>query len=64
MCITLIGHLGMPPFAAVYYVREVEDKTKEYEIRVKDVPCHAMWSITIYDRKGYFPKEKGLNSIQ
>ena len=59
MCITLVGALGMPKESAVYYIREPEDRTKEYEVRVKDVPCHAMWSITIYDAKGYFPSEKG-----
>ena len=59
MCITLVGTLGMPTKSAVYYIREPEDRTKEYELRVKDVPCHAMWSITIYDAKGYFPSQKG-----
>lgn len=59
MCITLVGALGMPTKSAVYYIREPEDRTKEYELRVKDVPCHAMWSITIYDAKGYFPSQKG-----
>ena len=62
MCVTLIGALGMPPRSAIYYVREPEDRTKEYELRVKDVPCNAMWSITIYDAKGYFPSEKGNSS--
>ena len=58
----VLGALGMPPRSAIYYVREPEDRTKEYELRVKDVPCNAMWSITIYDAKGYFPSEKGISS--
>ena len=63
MCVTLIGALGMPPRSAIYYVREPEDRSKEYELRVKDVPCNAMWSITIYDAKGYFPSEKGCTNL-
>jgi len=59
LCITLTGTFGMPPFAAVYYTRTVEDSSKEYRIRVKDVPSEAMWSVTIYDKLGYFPKEEG-----
>jgi hypothetical protein len=37
---------------------------KDYVVKVKDVPTATypsagFWSITVYDKLGYFPKKKG-----
>ena len=55
---TAIGWGGNPRSAAVYsstYPADNDGK-KAYTLTVKDVPVDGFWSISVYNREGYFQK--------
>lgn len=55
---TAVGWGGNPPSAAVYksvYPTRNDGKTA-YRVKVKDVPVDGFWSISVYNKEGYFEK--------
>ena len=60
---------GNPSKDAIYLnvTPERNDGVTPYELRVKDVPVDAFWSISVYDEKGYFVANShnaySLNSV-
>jgi hypothetical protein len=60
------GWGGLPRWAAVYEGSAVarNDGRTVYRLRVHNVPIDGFWSISVYNRAGYFEKsEAGANSI-
>jgi len=55
------GWGGLPIEEAYYLNVNPELPVGEYEITVKDVPVDAFWSISVYNKDGYFQKND-LNS--
>ena len=55
---TAVGWGGNPPSAAIYksvYPTRNDGKTI-YRLKVKDVPVDGFWSISVYNKDGYFEK--------
>jgi Protein of unknown function (DUF1214) len=61
------GWGGLPAEEAYYLNVNPELPVGEYEITVKDVPVDAFWSISVYNKDGYFEKNDldvySVNSI-
>jgi hypothetical protein len=61
------GWGGLPDSEAVYVNISPGVPVGEYQITVRDVPVHAFWSISVYNRDGFFePSDRGacsLNSV-
>lgn len=53
---TAFGWGGLPHKDAMYDNVQPNLPVGKYELRVKDVPVKAFWSISVYDREGYFLK--------
>jgi hypothetical protein len=55
-----IGWGGLPPSAAVYEGGAVarNDGKTIYRLTVRNVPVDGFWSISVYNRAGYFKKNK------
>jgi len=55
---TALGWGGNPDKDAIYLniVPAGNDGTTVYNLRVKDVPVDAFWSVSLYDAKGYYEK--------
>jgi hypothetical protein len=51
---TAIGWGGLPEQEAFYVPINPELPVDEYQIVVRDVPVDAFWSISVYNRKGFF----------
>ncbi len=64
---TAWGWGGLPEFEAYYLNVEPELPVGAYQITVKDVPVDAFWSISVYNREGYFQENEynaySVNSI-
>lgn len=64
---TAAGWGGMPETEAVYEMYGEPRPAGTYEVTVRDVPVDSFWSISIYNRDGYFepnPYESySLNSV-
>jgi hypothetical protein len=52
------GWGGNPPNAAIYInvVPEKNDGKTPYQVTVKDVPVDGFWSVSVYNKAGYFEK--------
>jgi hypothetical protein len=57
---TAAGWGGNPPKAAVYefFAPAKNDGKTVYKIFVKDVPVDGFWSVTVYNARGFFAKNK------
>jgi hypothetical protein len=65
---TAVGPGGNKPEDAVYLNRtpEKNDGETAYSLTVGDVPVEAFWSISLYNKEGYFeapPEHASLNSV-
>ena len=54
------GWGGNPPSAAIYLnvVPEMNDGKTPYILKVKDVPVDGFWSISVYNKDGFFEKNQ------
>jgi hypothetical protein len=55
---TAVGWGGNPKYAAMYTVDVPKDNdgTTAYQLTVKDVPIDGFWSVSIYNKEGFFQK--------
>jgi hypothetical protein len=55
---TAAGWGGNPPSAAIYAGVEpkANDGRTAYQLTVKDVPVDGFWSVSVYNKEGYFQK--------
>jgi len=61
---TAAGWGGLPDEEARYIGVEPNLAVGEYKLTVKDVPVDGFWSISVYNRDGYFePNERGSYSV-
>ncbi len=64
---TAIGWGGLPEEEAYYVNVEPNLPVGAYQLTVKDVPVDAFWSISMYNKEGFFQKNKydaySVNSI-
>jgi len=61
---TAFGFGGLPENEAYYLNVEPNLPVGAYEITVKDVPIDAFWSISLYNKEGYFQENKyNANSV-
>ena len=61
---TAFGFGGLPESEAYYLNIEPNLPVGAYEITVKDVPVDAFWSISLYNKEGYFQEnEYNANSV-
>ena len=61
------GWGGLPTYEAVYITKNEPRKAGDFQLTVKDVPVKGFWSISIYNKDGYFQKNKynsySINSV-
>ncbi len=61
------GWGGLPVYEAFYITRNAPRKAGNFKLTVKDVPVKGFWSISIYNKDGYFEKNKynsySINSV-
>lgn len=55
---TAFGWGGLPEYEAFYLTIEPNLPVEAYEITVKDVPVDAFWSISVYNKEGYFQENE------
>ena len=55
---TAFGWGGLPEYEAYYLTVEPNLPVGAYELTVKDVPVDAFWSISSYNKDGYFEKNE------
>jgi len=61
---TANGWGGLPDEEASYATIEPNLPVGDYEITVRDVPVDAFWSISVYNKAGFFEKnKKGIYSV-
>ena len=52
------GWGGLPVYEAAYITRNEPQPAGKYQLTVKDVPVDGFWSISIYNKDGYFQENK------
>ena len=55
---TASGWGGLPEYEAYYLNVEPDLPVGAYKVTVKDVPVDAFWSISVYNKDGYFQENK------
>ncbi|MBL4796294.1 MAG: DUF1214 domain-containing protein [Oleispira sp.] len=55
---TAMGYGGLPEEEAYYLNIEPKLPVGAYQLTVKDVPVDAFWSISLYNKEGYFQENK------
>ena len=62
-----MGWGGLPEYEAFYLNVEPNLPVGAYRITVKDVPVDAFWSVSVYNKDGYFEKNEydaySVNSV-
>ena len=51
---TATGWGGLPETEAMYFLETTPRPVGHYQLRLVDVPADAFWSISVYNRDGYF----------
>jgi len=61
------GWGGLPTYEAVYLTNNEPRPVGKYQLTARDVPVEAFWSISIYNKDGYFEENKydsySINSV-
>lgn len=58
------GWGGLPEYEATYISVDEGLPVADYQLRLKDIPVDAFWSVSVYNAAGYFePNALGVNSI-
>jgi hypothetical protein len=64
---TATGWGGLPETEAMYFTESTPRAAGHYQLRLADVPADAFWSISVYNRDGYFEANPfdsfNLNSV-
>jgi uncharacterized protein DUF1214 len=61
---TAMGWGGLPEYEATYVSEEPNLPVGAYRITAKDVPVDAFWSITVYNKAGFFEENaRGVYSV-
>ena len=61
---TAAGWGGLPPSEAMYLSFEPDGPLGEYKIEFGEVPVGAFWSVSLYNRAGYFEENaRGLYNV-
>ena len=64
---TAQGWGGLPETEAIYFTETTPRSVGHYQLRLADVPADAFWSISVYNRDGYFEANPfdsyNLNSV-
>ena len=61
---TAFGWGGQPSYEAFYETVDPELPPGEYQITLKDVPCDAFWSVTVYNKDGVIEEnDRGFYNI-
>ena len=55
---TAFGWGGLPVYEAFYINRGEPRKAGEFQLTVKDIPVDGFWSISIYNKDGYFEENE------
>ncbi len=53
---TAFGWGGLPTYEAFYITKGEPQKAGDFQVTVKNVPVDGFWSISIYNKDGYFEK--------
>jgi len=53
---TAFGYGGLPEYEAFYITKSEPQKAGNFQLTVKDVPVYGFWSISIYNKDGFFEK--------
>ena len=55
---TAAGWGGLPEYEAMYFARTEPQEAGQFTLTVKDVPFDGFWSVSIYNRDGFFEENE------